>query len=105
MPELVEHGAHPVLVRTVVAEHAYVAFPVDIRAEGVLVLARPLVEVAAGEHGVYRDADRGEEDGGDRLQARRFEDAIQVELARRRLLEEGIRVVPGEELTRRDAEP
>ena len=51
--ELVEHRPGPVLGRTVVAEHAHVAFVVDVDAERVLALPVAGEQVAAFEHAAH----------------------------------------------------
>jgi hypothetical protein len=99
VPELVEHRLRPVVVVDHVREDAHVATTVDVDAEGVLVLVRPRVEVAALEDGRDLEPDRVE-----RL-PREVDDVLageqRVEVDRpllRRVLEERVRVVPGAEL-------
>ncbi len=108
VPLFVEHGVHPLGRGLDIAESPYVAFSIDIGAEGVLVLAWSLVEIAAFDHTVDGQADVGIElsgDFGDVLLLLLFVEDVEIDgLGRWGRLEERVIVVPGHDLVDLDAE-
>jgi len=105
VPELVEHGAHPVLVGAHVAQHPNVVGAVHRDAERVLALAGLLVQVGARQQIADLEAHRLVEAPRQRFEVLAREPGVEVDRRRRGLLEERIGVVPGTQLGRRDAEP
>ena len=102
--QFVQDRLHPPLVVLEVAQDPHVALAVDVRAEGVGVLALPLVEVAAGQDRLDRQADPVVEGHGKLLDVPALVVDVQVQVIdRRRLLEERVLVVPGPHLTGLDA--
>ena len=91
-----EHRPHPVFVGHDVGQHADVALAVDVGAEGVRALAGLLVQVAAGDHVVDRQADAGVEVAAELQDVGAGVDGVEVGLEDGgRLLEERVVVVPG----------
>ena len=96
--ELVQHRAGPVLGRAIVAEDAHVAFVVDVDAERVLALPVAGEQVAALQDGADVEAETVVGPHGERVEVALFEPRVEVHRSgSRRLLEEGVVVVPGTE--------
>ena len=96
MAQLVQHRAHPVFVGHDVGQHADVALAVDVGAEGVRALARLLVEIAAGDHVVDRQADAGVEVPAQLQDVGLLVGRVEIGLEDGgRFLEERIVIVPG----------
>jgi hypothetical protein len=94
--ELVQHRFGPTRTRGVVAEDAHIAVTVDVDAECMLHLARARDEVAAGDDTAHVESHRFEAPDGELLQIGIPQVRIEVDADRaRRVLEEGIVVVPG----------
>ena len=99
VPELVEHRVRRVVRLHGVGEDAHVAAAVDVDAERVLVLAVARVEIAPREDPLDVESDPLEGAARERDDVLPLEERVEVDRAvGRRLLEEGIRVVPRTQL-------
>ena len=97
--ELVEHRVRRVVRLHGVGEDAHVAAAVDVDAERVLVLAVARVEIAPREDALDVESDPLEGSARERDHVLPLEERVEVDGAvGRRLLEEGIRVVPRTQL-------
>ena len=103
--ELVEHGLHPSLARLDVAQHAHVAFTIDVDAERVLALAVARVQVAVCEHGSEIEAEAVVRAHGERLDVGVLEEVVERDgTGGGRVLEERIIEMPGPEIVLRAPE-
>ena len=104
MPEFVQHRAHPIFVRHDVRQHAHIPLAVDVGAEGMRALALFLVEIAAGDHVVDRQAHPLVEVLAQLEDVGLGERSVEVGVKhRRRFLEERVVVMPRHEVAFRHA--